>query len=184
MNNQEILNQLKQLLSIKELSEGFKTQQDCIDWSNNVAPLLKFNEEHYQAFKDRCSIINTIGLPGQLQGSALNQMISIAKQAFLELEYNLHSSSSDVTPLSLPQKITLSWLWHNVPYSFWLKLASIIVSAFLFGVFVGQSKFYQDLVARRDNSSNRSNMDTQEAAPTEKTKDMGNALIENVTVPK
>jgi hypothetical protein len=40
-------------------------------------------------------------------------------------------------PPELPAKITLHWLFKNVPVKFWLMMASALLAAFLFGVRVG-----------------------------------------------
>ena len=52
--------------------------------------------------------------------------------------------------LEYPEKITLKWLWHNVPYTFWIWFVSTLCVAFLFGVSIGQSKLYQDLMTKND----------------------------------
>lgn len=38
------------------------------------------------------------------------------------------------TPLAVPQHVTLSWLFNNVTYRFWLAAASIIIASFIAGV--------------------------------------------------
>lgn len=35
---------------------------------------------------------------------------------------------------SMPEKITLAWLFHNVPYKFWLWLVGLLFTAFIAGV--------------------------------------------------
>lgn len=49
------------------------------------------------------------------------------------------------------EKVTLVWLQQHVPISMWLKvlgtLVSIVFSAFLLGVTVGQSDWYQKIVS-------------------------------------
>lgn len=42
----KLLKELRELFEIEELITGFKSQEDCIRWSNLVAPLLKFNEQN------------------------------------------------------------------------------------------------------------------------------------------
>ena len=38
------------------------------------------------------------------------------------------------TPLELPEKVTLKWLFNHVSYHFWLALFSIAVASFVAGV--------------------------------------------------
>jgi len=45
----------------------------------------------------------------------------------------------------LPSTVTFAWLWKHVPVSFWVKVATILMAAFLIGVAVGRTNAYQDL---------------------------------------
>ncbi|MDP3048956.1 MAG: hypothetical protein Q8N12_05935 [Thermodesulfovibrionales bacterium] len=177
MTNEEIKDQLKQLLNIKEFSEGFKSQQDCIDWSNKVAPLLKFNEEHYQTFREAAHRINVIGLSMKFQDSNLNIMKSAATQALIELENNSTPPSVAKTSIDLPQKITIPWLWRNLHWTVLPTLVSLLVSAFLAGFFIGQSKWGHDLMERYSFSSKDNNIQTQKATTTEKSMEIKKAPI-------
>lgn len=42
------------------------------------------------------------------------------------------------SPLALPEKVTLGWLWQHVPLSLWFWLIGLVASAFLVGIRVGQ----------------------------------------------
>jgi len=48
----------------------------------------------------------------------------------------------------MPEKITLKWLWQYVPIHFWFWFGSLIVSAFVAGVFVGQLSTVQELIGK------------------------------------
>jgi len=37
-----------------------------------------------------------------------------------------------------PDKVTLAWLFHNVPIKFWWWLAGILIAAFILGITIGQ----------------------------------------------
>ena len=63
---------------------------------------------------------------------------------------NQNVISSMAKPIEYPEKVTLVWLAHNVPHSFWFWLISALIAAFLFGVSIGQSKLYQDLMTKKD----------------------------------
>jgi len=50
VNKKTLLSKLEELYGVKEVIDGFPTQQACIDWSNKVAPLLKFNQQSHKPF--------------------------------------------------------------------------------------------------------------------------------------
>jgi hypothetical protein len=51
-----------------------------------------------------------------------------------------HSSnqSKPVDNLPLPDKVTMAWLWGNVPAQFWISLMGVLVTAFVAGFTLGQ----------------------------------------------
>jgi hypothetical protein len=85
----DILKKLQELVSVPELTSGFKTQQDCIAWANKVLPALVFNAEFRQEFMEYQQNINTVGLSGDLQASSLNQMVSILGLAIADRQHLL-----------------------------------------------------------------------------------------------
>jgi hypothetical protein len=48
--------------------------------------------------------------------------------------------------LELPEKVTLAWLFGNVPVSVWLSLGGAIITAFVLGVAAGQTTFIKELI--------------------------------------
>jgi hypothetical protein len=44
--------------------------------------------------------------------------------------------------LQLPDKMTLSWLFHNVPMTYWLATLGAVLAIFLFGVGAGRTTTY------------------------------------------
>ena len=145
MTNDQILAQLRSLA--RAHGEGFKSQNECIDWANKVAPLLRFNNDHYITFLNHAGLINTVGLSANAHGTALNNMISTVQQAIAELESGINivdSNTKDESPgdLSFPEKITLSWLFKHVPVSYWLWLGGAFVAVFIAGVGFSQTKAY------------------------------------------
>lgn len=56
-------------------------------------------------------------------------------------------------PINYPDKVTLSWLYKNVPFKFYITLIVIIFAAFTFGITVGQVTFIKQLL--NINSSNQ-----------------------------
>src|SRR5207245_11064537 len=60
------------------------------------------------------------------------------------------------------EKVTLAWLWQNVPAKFWLSLLGSFVVALSFGVTVGQTTFVQELIGRLQRSTNSSSLAHEE----------------------
>ncbi len=87
MNDKEKIEQLKSL-KIDRLKEGFlfESQQDCLNWADKVAPLLKFNNQLYNSFMEGYQYIVIEGLSASLYMSHLNKMIGALSQAIIELE--------------------------------------------------------------------------------------------------
>jgi len=44
-----------------------------------------------------------------------------------------------------PEKVTIKWLYHNVPLSAWIWLAGLLIAAFGSGVAFTETKLYEDL---------------------------------------
>jgi len=65
------------------------------------------------------------------------------------------ASSPDVGPssLKLPEKVTLSWLFHNFPIGYWLALGGLLIGSFAFGVKVGQLDWVQALVGNQPSNT-------------------------------
>jgi hypothetical protein len=89
-----ILGQLEKLYGINEVKSGFKSQQDCISWSNKIAPLLKFNDQYYMNFLESSSLLNIRNISGNLAASLLSTMVSQVEMAIEELRKDLGKSDS------------------------------------------------------------------------------------------
>lgn len=85
MNNKKLLQKLKTLSEMKEVKEGFPSQQACIDWANKVAPLLKFNQQYYVNFIQNAHKMN-LNLTAYALVPAFNIMVSQLQMAINELE--------------------------------------------------------------------------------------------------
>jgi hypothetical protein len=85
MNKKKLLHKLKVLFDMKEVKNGFPSQQACIDWSNKVAPLLKFNQQYYITFIKNAHKMN-LRLSSYTLVPAFNIMVSQLQMAINELE--------------------------------------------------------------------------------------------------
>jgi hypothetical protein len=90
--------------------------------------------------------------------SALND--SLIELEFIVQQHKLYGAPADgvsaqvkATPLQVPERVTLSWLWHNVPATLWLAAAGLVLAIFVAGVTAGQSKAYQDFVSLFERSA-------------------------------
>ena len=141
MDAKERLAALKRLATIKELDEGFPSQRACIDWSNKVAPLLRFHDEYYREFTEYARFINQVGLSGTTQETALNNMISVVRRAAVDLEAGPleQKETSKVSSMKLKERV------ENHPVVFFLT-ALVVGFAAGFGV----AEKLHDLTPRQD----------------------------------
>ncbi|MDD5129721.1 MAG: hypothetical protein PHS66_01520 [Candidatus Omnitrophica bacterium] len=91
-----ILKKLQDLYNIEEVEKGFPSQQACIDWSNKVAPLLKFNEQYYYNFIQNAHKIN-LPLSSYTLKPAFNIMKSQVQMAIEELKLEKESGKENAT---------------------------------------------------------------------------------------
>lgn len=85
-----LLLKLEELYNMKEVKEGWKTQKDCINWSNKVAPLLQFNNQYYTNFVAYAHRINIPGLSSLTIEPAINIMLSQLQMAIEELRIEIN----------------------------------------------------------------------------------------------
>ncbi len=84
--NEEILTKLRELRVDRSKSPLFQSHSECLDWADQVAPLLKFNPELYSAFMDGYSYVSIETLSADTIMVHLNRMIGLQNQAIGELE--------------------------------------------------------------------------------------------------
>lgn len=145
MDTPALIARLKGLKAIQET--GFKSQQACISWANEVAPLLAFNDDFHDSFLEKAAYVNTIGLSANLQGTALNFMVSVLQQAIVALEHGpIASPPREVIPLQLPEKMTLAWLWNHIPVPYAVTAVAFVVGTFVAGIAFSQTKAYAFIV--------------------------------------
>jgi hypothetical protein len=89
----------------RRIGEPFQSQEECITWANNVAPLLNFNPQLHEDFLHNASLIYIPSIPGGTYAMAVNSMMGIVQQGILELTYNLTPKEQ----LTQPSKKS----WHE-----------------------------------------------------------------------
>jgi len=94
MNKKALLKKLEELYSVKEVKDGFPSQQACIHWSNKVAPLLKFNQQYYLNFIQNAHKMN-LRLWSNAIETAFKIMVSQLQMAIEELKMELESNQNE-----------------------------------------------------------------------------------------
>lgn len=143
MDNPERLKRLKKRLN--EFEASFESQEACVAWAAQTAPLLNFNNNYYGSFTHSAQYMNVPSLSSYTIVPHANNMKSILLQAITELEHGLTSQRKEKTmEAKYPEKVTLSWLYSHVPMSFWFWAVGILLAVFVGGVNLGSSKFYKE----------------------------------------
>ena len=85
----EHLSKLK-LLKIERCNGAlFYSSDECMQWIDNVLPLLKYDQQHYVDFYNHSQYVRLTSLSADTLMSHLNPMIGIVNQAITELENNI-----------------------------------------------------------------------------------------------
>jgi len=76
---------------------------------------------------------------------------TINEMEFIIDSYKKHGEppkgGASAAALEMPKVVTASWLFHHAPIGFWVKVGTVAVAIFGFGLFVGQSELYQKAVS-------------------------------------
>jgi len=88
MNKQSLLSKLEALFNMPEVKKGFPSQESCIDWTNKVAPLLKFNNQYYVNFAQNAHKMN-LPLSSHTLVPAFRVMASQVQMAIEELRMEI-----------------------------------------------------------------------------------------------
>ena len=89
MNRDEHLARLKALRIERKDGPVFNSPNECMQWIDNVAPLLRYNANHYNSFMEHAEYVRITKLSADLIMAHLNPMIGIVNQAITELENNI-----------------------------------------------------------------------------------------------
>ena len=155
MNTKEQLEKLKQL-QITDANESiFLKHKTLLEWIDKVAPLLKYNNEHYSLFMNTALKVSIPNISSHTAIPCLNIMKSVVNRAITELENDIKSpQDAKKDTLKYPDKITLKWLWTHVPYRFWFVLIGLLITAFSLGITFANTKLYNsftDLLTANNN---------------------------------
>lgn len=148
MTDKEKIKELKRLASVPELTNGFSSQSDCIQWANEVGKLVNYKHYFYQCFSEQADLINTVGLSSSLYKSAINKLNTLINKVITDLEagYPKQTKKTKMAVLEKPEKVSLGWLWDHVPARFWLYLVGVLFSAFLCGIEFANTNLYKSII--------------------------------------
>jgi len=152
MTKKQLLARLEELLRQKEVMEGFKSREECLTWSNTVAPLLSFNKQYYDAFVSSAHRL-TLPLSSYSLDPAFRTMLSQAQMAVaqlrLEIEDEVESHQapgSKSSGLAAPDIVTIRWLLDHVRFGLWVAAGSVLLTMFVAGLLVGQTNLARELI--------------------------------------
>jgi len=149
MNNKERLQKLKQLQIIRREGALFKSSDECMSWIDNVAPLLKYDETHYNDFLGHADVVRITNLSANTLMPHLNSMLGIVNQTIIELENKIESIQPQpisIKTISNIKDLTIKDLIFASNYRILLLLISIFLSGLLIGTTLGSSKLYKEKI--------------------------------------
>ncbi len=148
MNNKERLQKLKQLQITRREGALFKSADECMSWINNVAPLLKYDETHYNDFLEHADVVRITSLSANTLMPHLNSMLGIVNQAIIELENKIEPiQSNSAKPIINIKDLTIKDLIFASNYRIRLLLLSILITGFVIGLTLGSSKLYKEKIS-------------------------------------
>ena len=113
MDNKERLLKLKKLKIERDNGPLFKSSDECMEWIDNVAPLLKYDVNHYETFSSNAQFVRVTTLSADRLMSHLNPMIGVVNQAIIELENNI--KSPQIVPSPTPDPTENSTEPNTIP---------------------------------------------------------------------
>lgn len=119
MNKDKLLDRLNELKKQRGDLSAFANHDEFLQWSDQVAPLLSFDEVLHRKFGLWVSRGKSAFSLGHDHHDGLGEAIGVVNQAITKLEFSSEQSEDidvvEQTNLDYPEKITLSWLYQHVP---------------------------------------------------------------------
>jgi hypothetical protein len=102
------LAKLEELFSKPEVVAGFPSQQACLNWANQVAPLLNFNALYHEPFLHYLQIIS-LPVSTHTAGPAFQNMLNQVQMAIGELTHEIESEAAQPPPVITESKQPSIW---------------------------------------------------------------------------
>jgi|GEM_PF-6055506 len=115
MEKHNILPILKSLRIVNDSGAIFQTQQDCLNWTNKVLPLLKYDQTHYEDFRYNAQFMEYEVLSNSRRMKHINAMLGIVQQAVIELENNIEGDKTPKDTTEAPKEK------HNISKPPWYQ---------------------------------------------------------------
>ena len=148
-DQQRTLQSLKFLSHERGEVSPFATHTDFLRWADQAGPLLVFNAGLTEEFERSTSAATTVKTwKPEKYVLAINNAIGAVNRAITLLEHtrapaNTHGSSSPArSALVAPDKVTLKWLYENVPLTFVGGGLGMLGAVFLLGVAFSETHVY------------------------------------------
>jgi len=143
MDKKLLLKKLEKLFFMEEVTKGFKSREDCLGWTNKVAPLLKFNEQYYANFVEFSHRLN-LDLSGTGLQQAFRICINQAGMAIEELKLKLEQEEGGNLKL---QEGSMDY-WQEIE-----KQYGVSKKQFSLKIFFVEDNFRRDIIFRDVNDA-------------------------------
>jgi hypothetical protein len=153
--NKDILPELKKYQYKRSEVSPFETHNDFLKWADDVAPILSFNDKIHANFKQRrLSADSTNILSPRDYPRNVNACIGIVNEAVQTLEFcsNQQPEKKDhyKEQAAHPDpKVTMKWLWENVPASYIWGFFLLLFFVFSVGIKFADTYLYKSLTVSK-----------------------------------
>jgi hypothetical protein len=146
MTTKEHIELLKELQTTARSEGAFRKHESVLAWIDTVAPLLKYDDEHYELFMDAALKVSIPNISSHTAIPCLNIMKSVVNRAIIELENDITSPQAPKQEaLKYPDKMTLKWIWDHVPANYYWSFLLILVFVFSLGITFSKTNLYKSL---------------------------------------
>ncbi len=156
MKNQ-LLDRLKVLKKVRGDTTAFANHDEFLPWSDNVTPLLEFDEALHKKFIFWSDHVKFAYGMGREHHEALGESIGVVNQAVIKLELQPegepNKETDKIKEIPYPQKVTLKWIYQHTPISLWGVFAGLLFSAFLLGIGFSETPLYKALKSEASESA-------------------------------
>ena len=95
-----------------DLGDGpvFDNHSHCVDWVNKVAPLLKYDDEHYQEFMGHAQVMMPEHISVNQRMTSIRSLAGIVDRAVIELENKIEPNhAADPTSSKPDEGVEPGW---------------------------------------------------------------------------
>lgn len=168
-----LLESLKALRRERSTSSPFGSHIAFLQWSDQVLPLLAFDEKLAAEFKHLVEAATSVETwRPKMYAPNVNNAISCVAQATAALEHAATQVATAPSPaglgLAAPDKVTAKWLYEHVPLSLVGGGIVLLATAFGLGLTFSETQMYaltKTAIANPSRSSDKQPANTIEVQP-------------------